>query len=157
MSADGGLVLNSKRWKAINRTVSAAVLLTLSGLAFGAATDTRFVKTGTEVSDSVTGLVWQASDASGPVLYTSATCPSGYRIPTINELVSLVDVRQVAAGASPSADPILGLANAFYWTSDTVPGSGGSDGWYVVFSVTSSSWIDYGNFGATKPRLRCVR
>jgi hypothetical protein len=106
---------------------------------------------GTTVYDTKTGLIWVRTVTStqftwGPAS-TSGTAqaycasfalpsmPKGsWRLPTVGELLTLVDYSQPYTGTTALIDPIFTstpLAN--YWTS--TPGAAGLDlGWYVDFS-----------------------
>jgi hypothetical protein len=80
---------------------------------------------------------------NGQVLFgvglTGFACFAGYcdwRIPTVNELRSLLSVAYPNCTSAPCIDQIFGPAGTLYWTSSSlanVPGSA----WYVYFGVGS--------------------
>ncbi len=76
------------------------------------------------VSDTATGLMWQKTTASTTYTWKEALayCKglslanyTDWRLPNVNELLSLVDYTQ----ANPSIDPVLApdTESRFYWTS----------------------------------------
>lgn len=91
----------------------------------------RFTKEGATVVDHLTGLVWTGSAdlAAGPVDWSQALAKAAglaqsaeyagkaWRLPTINELESLVDA-SAHTPALPTGHPFTGLADG-YWSSTT--------------------------------------
>lgn len=107
--------------------------------------------------DNVTGLVWQAAPQINPTSFNTyanvqayvnqvnAAAPCGntnWRLPTANELASLVDFSLVSLTA-PAADafgfPLM--QSARYWTADLVTGST-TEAWFVDFSNQGSIAYD---------------
>uniref|UniRef100_A0A6M3J6T1 Lcl C-terminal domain-containing protein n=1 Tax=viral metagenome TaxID=1070528 RepID=A0A6M3J6T1_9ZZZZ len=92
----------------------------------------RFELMGDSVFDHDTGLEWEA-DASGPMTWHKAMkyaekLGEGWRLPTIEELVTLVDYNRTDPASSFPEMPTY-----FFWSSSSVAGSA-SDAWYVHFS-----------------------
>jgi hypothetical protein len=105
------------------------------------------------VVDRVTGLAWQRDVGAGTYLWSEAlsACAGDWRLPTLLELVSVVDFTQASPAVDPDAFPST-PADSF-WTSTPVAGSAG-DAWYVNFSTGFS----YQGHQAFLPLLvRCVR
>lgn len=114
----------------------------------------------TTVADSVTGLVWQRAVPSG--LYTSGSAQaycagltlggyaSGWRVPTLVELVSIVDV----AASSPAIDSTAFPATPSYYFATSSTYDGDSSQVFVVLFANGVA-VSYGaSFGAN---VRCVR
>ena len=114
------------------------------------------------VYDSKSKLTWQQTASSTTYTWDAAKtyCAgvgaslggTGWRVPTIKELQSIVDLSQTAA---PMIDP-----NAFpstpsevFWSSSPYAGSSGS-AWYVNFKNGISY---YYVVGFSNVRVRCVR
>ena len=108
------------------------------------------------VRDTLTKLVWQQQASDKTVTWPDAQtfcAPAGadFRLPTVKELLSLVDLRvtpgpTVNQAAFPSTPPEL------FWTSSPSAGSSGS-AWTVNFSDGNVAKADQGN----SYRVRCVR
>ena len=111
------------------------------------------------VTDQMTGLMWHRA-ASGST-YTQALAAdyckssrvgaySDWRLPTVIELVSLVDFTAV----SPSIDTLAfpGTTSGLFWTS-TLLASRKTNAWYVGFGQGNTNFLDVtvGNL------VRCVR
>src|SRR5439155_15941242 len=92
------------------------------------ATDGRFVTVADGVQDMVTGLVWQQTDDATTYTWDLAVahCVAPWRLPTVDELFTLTDVR---ATTSPTLDTIFGRTGTTYtyWSATQVSGTGGSD------------------------------
>jgi hypothetical protein len=106
------------------------------------------------VSDTLTKLVWQQQASSTGMSWAAAQtfCPSGFRVPTLKELVSIVDYTVPVPG--PAIDQTA-FPNAWaspFWTSS--PSAGSSDLAYYVY---------FGNGYASRSEVsstflvRCVR
>ena len=100
-----------------------------------------------EVTDNYTGLVWQQTDSATPsgaavIPWSSAagTCASlnlnghTWRVPSINELATLVDEAHVAPAINKTMFPNTkygSYSNNWYWASTTYGTS--SNGWAINF------------------------
>jgi len=103
------------------------------------------------------GLEWQQGFSPGDQSQAAsvAYCTSlaldggGWRLPTIDELLSIVDTR-----FRPFIDPSFfpGTPSLVFWSSSPVAGSP-SLGWYVVFSSGDAGF----NGAHSSYRARCVR
>jgi Protein of unknown function (DUF1566) len=112
------------------------------------------------VLDRVTGLLWQEAvdpngySWSGAAAYCDRLGLVGYhdwRLPSVVELVSIVDVGR----ADPAIDPVAFPATPSlpFWSSQTDVGNSGL-GWYVYFKNGGA----YGGNDVSDPqRVRCVR
>jgi hypothetical protein len=111
------------------------------------------------VTDQMTGLMWHRAASSST--YTQALAAdycknsrvgayADWRLPTVIELVSLVDFTAV----SPSIDTLAfpGTSSNLFWTS-TPLASRMTNAWYVGFGQGNTNFLDVtvGNF------VRCVR
>ena len=70
-----------------------------------------------EITDNATGLVWQKT-TSGPMTWEKAleACEnSGWRLPTIRELMSIVDYSK----SNPAIDEKFSTESGYYWSSVT--------------------------------------
>jgi uncharacterized protein DUF1566 len=120
------------------------------------------------VLDRETGLVWERSPSSvthpwsGPGLSTAAivcnTVPRGgrlgWRLPTIQELASLVDPTQ-SSPALPHGHPFTNVQSSFYWSATTGAGQPGT-AWNMTFNgagAVSDGAID----GSNLLLVWCVR
>jgi len=118
------------------------------------------------VKDVVTGLVWQKGVDSGTYTWSATAAPGsaqaycetltlsggGWRLPTSNELMSLVDYTKALPGPAINAKAFPGTPSLWFWTSTPYAGSS-SGAWGVYFDVGSVS-----NGGvALNGRVRCVR
>jgi hypothetical protein len=112
------------------------------------------------VYDTMTKLTWQrdgtasgtkAWAAAGTYCSTLVTDGAGWRLPTIVELRSIVDLSQMTPAIDPTAFPST-PTDTWTWSSTKVQGLS-SSAWYVFFSdgLSSSNVITYSN------RVRCVR
>ena len=114
------------------------------------------------VKDNATGLEWQDdySDNGGNIKFVNwsdaiSYCDnlvldgkSDWRLPSIEELVSIIDKGRV----NPSIDPTFHVTSSVYWSSATYA-SGSSFAWFVHFGSGSDYW-------GTKVNIiyvRCVR
>ena len=112
------------------------------------------------VIDTKTNLTWQQPAPTGLYNWADAKtyCSSqgsGWRLPTIKELQTLIDYSQSAA---PRIDSIFsGTAAGSYWSSTVLAGLP-SSAWYVTFGGGFGGGGDTGNKGtATMGYVRCVR
>lgn len=115
---------------------------------------------GVVVRDRVTGLTWERSVDLGGRLWADAGAycdglsldgHDDWRLPTLIELVSLVDFTQQNPSIDATAFPAT-PADSF-WTSSPVVGSPG-DFWYVQFT-TGFNYPGHSDFLPIK--VRCVR
>ena len=115
-------------------------------------TDDRYRITGDVVHDTTTGLEWQR-EHSGPMTWRmamdyAAKLGDGWRLPTVIELVSLVDYDRCDPASAFPAMPSV----AAFWSSSSDAGSA-SNAWYVNFYHGNVS-----NDGKTSTSyVRCVR
>lgn len=114
------------------------------------------------VRDNETGLVWERSPQLTPDDWSSAryTCANkavggrkGWRLPSLPELTSLVDIAVVAPGpVLPSGHPFLNVQPAFYFSATS-----------NAFLDTDVWGVDFANGNVTKPlksstgQTLCVR
>lgn len=93
------------------------------------------------VLDRETGLVWDKSPSSIAMNWVSACVHcyqrevgvrKGWRLPTIEELASLVDTSNFAIPKLPIGHPFTNVQSGYYWSS-TTSASDGSYAWYVTF------------------------
>lgn len=96
---------------------------------------------GHAVRDSETGLVWEKSPSTGSFdwadaqhhCYTAAVGGrKGWRLPTVEQLASLVDPTQ-SLPALPSGNPFVNIQTGGYWSATTVAGNT-AFAWDVDFS-----------------------
>ncbi|HYP99949.1 MAG TPA: DUF1566 domain-containing protein [Polyangiaceae bacterium] len=115
------------------------------------ATSARYEKSGTEVTDLRTGLVWLSVPASAQTgAYTDAlsTCQAlgnGARLPSVNELLSLL-VPVLDSKTFPGWP-----GDAFAWSSSAVPAKPGS---YWAAAIAGATRADSAE---THNRVQCVR
>lgn len=120
--------------------------------------DARFTKSAGngEITDSVTGLVWEGSDRIVNAQWTdldpiNSWC-SPYRVPTVEELTSVTDARIASSSTVAAADPIFGFSPTSYWTKES--SSTQSKAWRVMFDISgAATLLDW----STEARVRCVR
>ena len=123
------------------------------------------------VYDTKTKLTWQQTAtrgySGGYYYFAGATtyCAglgatlggTGWRLPTIKELTTIVDESRVNPAIDPTAFP--GEAGDQIWTSSLVVGSNGGDGsrtvWVVYFG--NGSITSVGMTGTNGVSVRCVR
>lgn len=96
------------------------------------------------VFDKETGLVWERSPSTGTLNWYDALahCNTlakggrlGWRLPTLQELASLVDISVPAPGpALPIGHPFSNVALDLYWSA-TTDATDTSHAWIVFFSV----------------------
>jgi hypothetical protein len=111
------------------------------------------------VRDEVSKLLWQRTVPTPTYNWADAKryCAgltldgiSGWRLPTVIELVSLLDYTR--SGPAIYAVPFPSTPSEAFWTSTVVAGSTGQ-AWWVRFS-DGGTWIDN---ASVVHRVRCVR
>ena len=131
----------------------------------------RFVVlSGGRVQDTLTSLVWQQDGSGTRGCGAGAACSwdeaeaycaklslgdqTGWRLPTLKELLSIVDLT-VTAGATINPTAFPNTPTYFFWTSSPCAGHP-EDAWIVNFGDGSSSgyWVYQ---VITAQRVRCVR
>jgi len=136
----------------------------------------RYVATGATVLDKKTGLTWQQSVPAGAFTWSDAMsyCStlgttlggSGWRLPAIKELQSLLDVSATAPAIDTSANGFSGTPTDQPFWSATVVASSPDSAWWVLFGGVDSGGAAGGairagmvNGGAktTQYHVRCVR
>ncbi len=115
-------------------------------LALAAPTGTRFTVDGDTVHDSRTSLTWTRTTLSGgrrnwaAAQKAAAACTLGgfsdWRLPTIQELLSIVDYERT----EPSIDPAFECEDSWYWTGTPYASSPSDCAWFVNFSGGNSYW-----------------
>lgn len=123
---------------------------------------TRFVVSGSTVTDNATGLIWQAAVAPGT--YTGeaswgycqnlGATPGVWRVPSVPELISLVDYNVAVPGPLINSTVFPNTQAERFWTSTPYPGTEFIS--YVDFGSGVSgqqSKIDINSLY----RVRCVR
>jgi len=134
------------------------VVVALTASARANAPAGRYTTASGTVYDTKTKLTWQQAVAS--VTYTwagaKAYCAglnlngTGWRLPTIKELQTIVDDSQTKPSIDTTAFP--STPADWFWSSSPLAGSS-SYAWYVYFYL---GYTDYGDvFGAVN--VRCVR
>jgi hypothetical protein len=121
----------------------------------------RYAIAGGTVTDTATKLVWQ--QAVDPAQYTWAQAQSycaglalaggGWRVPSVKELMTLVDFSVALPAPAIDATAFPGMPSPpFFWSSSPLVAAP-SSAWYVYF--------DYGSTNATvvttSYHVRCVR
>ena len=113
------------------------------------------------VTDKDTKLVWQQAADGGSWTWSDAKsyCASlaldggGWRVPSVKELMTLVDFNATAEPAMNLTAFPSALADA-RWSSSLVAGSSASMAWYVIFSV---GWAQNAGTSPDTHAVRCVR
>jgi hypothetical protein len=118
---------------------------------------------GAAVLDTETGLVWEQSPSTGTFIWSIAQihCNQlttggrfGWRLPTIQELASLIDPNNPGGNPDlPPGHPFSNVQSSGYWSATTLAGNT-SRAWGVVFS--SGSVLDIGDKGLDE-FVWCVR
>ncbi|TVM03457.1 MAG: hypothetical protein CV087_04890 [Candidatus Brocadia sp. WS118] len=121
----------------------------------------ELVLDGAAVLDKETGLVWEKNPDVTPRTWSNAISYAynktvggrkGWRLPTVEELASLVDTSGSGSHSLPDGHPFGGLVS-YYWSSTTHVNDT-SIAWYVVFSNGAVS----NNFKSdTNTSVWCVR
>lgn len=121
----------------------------------------RFVGSNGFVTDKLTGLVWQLLASSKDMTWSDAksycsTVGSGFRLPALKELESLVDLT-VTSSPTINQTAFPNTQVDMYWTSSQLAGRPDSR-WIVSFGDGSSgsASVGVGQY-AEVARVRCVR
>ena len=123
--------------------VSSVIAIAFAASAIAAAPAGRYTTTATTVFDNRTKLTWQRTASSTTMIWedaktycaspslSTALGGSGWRMPTLKELQSIVDYSQ---SASPPIDPTAFPATppTYFWSASLVPGFDAA--WVVTFS-----------------------
>jgi hypothetical protein len=110
------------------------------------ATGPRFAINGDTVTDRTTDLTWSRGNVGGKHLNwadAKKACEAlslcghkDWRLPTIQELLTLVDYER----KEPAIDPAFQCESNWYWTSTAAASSPSGCAWVVYFSGGTSSW-----------------
>ena len=118
----------------------------------------RFAISDSTVHDTTTGLTWQREVPPGRYSHAEALAYAaslklaggGWRLPTVAELVSIVDLSRYNPAIDEEAFP--NTPSDWFWSATPLAG-GSSSAWYVNFS---SGYVN--NYDVTYTiRVRCVR
>jgi hypothetical protein len=126
----------------------------------GAAPTGRYIVSSETVHDTRTQLIWQRGalpmtyDHDGANAYCSSLAlGSGvWRLPTIKELATLLDLTQPASPKADSTAFAFTQLTSFYWSSSHYAGPGGA--WGVRFDTGQLVTNDWQFTGGS---VRCVR
>lgn len=132
-------------------TVAVVLLVAVPTLLRADAPDGRFTAVAGGVQDSVTGLIWQMPASTTKYFggNTATACTTPFRVPTIQELFTLLDVRRTA---NPLFDQIFtDGSNSAYWSS--TPQVGGTGHWCVDFAIGGTTHPD----DSVQNLVRCVQ
>ena len=143
----------------VSLLVVAGLALTLQQARANAPANRYVVASGT-VKDTQTLLVWQQVGPTSTTAWSNATAycksgtalpGSGWRLPTLTELQTLIDDSQ---NSPPLIDPTAfpQTAQATYWTSSADANNAGAV-WYVDFSTGFTQ----SNDASAASNVRCVR
>ena len=116
------------------------------GIALATPPGSRFTVDGDTVHDARTGLIWSRATLSGgrfnwrDAQKAAAACTLGgfsdWRLPTVQELASIVDYERTA----PAIDPVFECEDSWYWTGTPYAGSPSGCAWIVNFGRGYSFW-----------------
>ena len=114
----------------------------------------------------MTGLRWQTNPPTDPMFWPAAAnyCSDlggGSRLPSVNELQSIVDTTILTPGPLIDANAFPGASKSYYWTSSSRvnPDPNYPENWIVDFKYATSGTVNSGpdgNNGYTN-NVRCVR
>ena len=118
------------------------------GIAFGSGATKRLTVDGDTVHDARTGLIWSRATLPGArrnwkdAQKAAAACTLGglsdWRLPTVQELLSIVDYERT----EPAIDPVFECEDSWYWTSTPLASSPSVCAWIVDFGNGLSGWDD---------------
>ena len=109
-----------------------------------------------EVLDTQTGLLWQQVSSSSTMFWADAQtyCGSGWRVPSMKEIQTLVDETKTGPAIDTTAFPDVSATSGYdYWSSSPVAGLSSAAWWFVEFNSGSNSYGD----PTSECRVRCVR
>jgi Protein of unknown function (DUF1566) len=150
--------------------VTAATLALLSATSRASAPAGRYTISGGTVYDTKTKLTWQQTTSSGTYTWGSASTAGtaqnacagvdggSWRVPTVGELLTIVDYSYSASGppcTTPLIDPTAFPGTACdtpYWTSTPVANSTPQLAWFVGFSDGNTN----NDAPTTTNYVRCV-
>jgi hypothetical protein len=137
----------------IHRILTTALILWAAPVVHAAAPSGRYTTTSTTVLDNKTGLTWQRSSGSGTYAWSQAgsQCSSGWRLPSVTELATIVDVSQQSPAIDGSAFPSTPYELPFWSATTALPDS--TTAWVVDF--TNGELRTYSKSDALY--VRCVR
>jgi hypothetical protein len=131
-------------------------------VAAGAPSSAQYMENGDmTVTDTVTGLMWQKVAPTGTFTQaqTVAFCPTltlgghnDWRLPSLVELVSLVDYGQAYPGPTIDSTSFPATPAAVFWSSSPAAGSQFA-AWLVNFNY---GFVGYSDMGGLN-NVRCVR
>lgn len=139
--------------------VVVGVLAALAVPADAGAPPSQYELTADTVHDTKTGLTWQRAVAPGTYAWVDAKsyCAgldadggSGWRLPTIKELQTIVDERAYQPAIDTTAFP--GTPSEFFWSSSPYANDA-TNAWVVHFNFGNSSYFTV----SYNYRVRCVR
>lgn len=118
----------------------------------------RYTVSSGTVYDTQTGLTWQQTvdgmdrDWNAAVSYCQALplAGGGWRLPQVNELLTILDVSRSNPAIDPTAFP--GAPSTGYWTASDTAGNAGAK-WFIYFVYGNMSWTNVNDIY----RVRCVR
>jgi hypothetical protein len=109
--------------------------------------------------DKETGLVWEKSPGKGDPsatlmadwLTAQSACNAlqvgdrqGWRLPTVQELASLVDPSQTGSPKLPAGHPFINVQSSFYWSATTRENPGQPNAWGVNFGGGAGNVVGIG-------------
>ena len=143
--------------------VGSMVLASTAPVALGP--PARFTASGETVVDNATHLTWQrgvatsaGDDGAGRWTWAHAksTCAGlggGYRLPTVKELLTIVDFTRSSPAIDTSSTAFPGTPSEAFWTATPLAASPPTSAWFIDFADGYA-----GNTEMTQPsRVRCVR
>jgi hypothetical protein len=115
----------------------------------------RYVIANGTVYDTKTKLTWQQAPSASKYFLADAKayCSGTWRLPTVKELLTIVDDSRINASGMPAIDPVAfpGTPAYGFWSSTPPPG-GGTGGWEVQFY--SGFALSFGS--DSRDYVRCV-
>jgi hypothetical protein len=112
------------------------------------------------VTDALTNLVWKQEASTTDMTWAEAqtycsSAGSGFRLPTLKELLSIVDFTVASPGPTIDQTAFPNTPPDEYWTSSPYAAPSGY-AWFVDFFNSTYGYSDIGDPGAPA-RVRCVR